>query len=55
VNRRTAREEDVHQDKVEEYADEVFTKLEVAHIYFCEQGMMPGIKKCSRMLLGKRN
>merc|ERR1712228_156360 len=33
------------QDKVEEYADEVFTKLENgAHIYFCGlKGMMPGI------------
>jgi len=33
------------QDKVEEYADEVFNKLESgAHIYFCGlKGMMPGI------------
>jgi len=33
------------QDKVEEYADEVFDKLENgAHIYFCGlKGMMPGI------------
>lgn len=33
------------QDKVEEYADEVFTKLENgAHMYFCGlKGMMPGI------------
>jgi len=33
------------QDKVEEYADEVFEKLENgAHIYFCGlRGMMPGI------------
>jgi len=33
------------QDKVEEYADEVFAKLEGgAHIYFCGlKGMMPGI------------
>jgi len=33
------------QDKVEEYADEVFNKLENgAHIYFCGlKGMMPGI------------
>jgi len=33
------------QDKVEEYADEVFQKLENgAHIYFCGlKGMMPGI------------
>jgi len=34
------------QDKVEEYADEVFTKLNNgAHIYFCGlKGMMPGIQ-----------
>jgi len=34
------------QDKVEEYADEVFEKLENgAHIYFCGlKGMMPGIQ-----------
>merc|ERR1712176_1429047 len=34
------------QDKVEEYADEIFTKLEGgAHIYFCGlKGMMPGIE-----------
>ncbi|GMH86771.1 hypothetical protein TrST_g13166 [Triparma strigata] len=34
------------QDKVEEYADEVFTKLDTgAHIYFCGlKGMMPGIQ-----------
>jgi len=34
------------QDKVEEYSDEVFTKLENgAHIYFCGlKGMMPGIE-----------
>jgi len=34
------------QDKVEEYADEVFEKLEKgAHIYFCGlKGMMPGIQ-----------
>jgi len=33
------------QDKVEEYADEIFNKLENgAHIYFCGlKGMMPGI------------
>merc|ERR1711937_946086 len=33
-------------DKGEEYADEVFTKLENgAHIYFCGlKGMMPGIE-----------
>ena len=34
------------QDKVEEYADEVFDKLDKgAHIYFCGlKGMMPGIQ-----------
>merc|ERR1711920_718857 len=34
------------QDKVEEYANEIFTKLENgAHIYFCGlKGMMPGIQ-----------
>merc|ERR1711907_36434 len=34
------------QDKVEEYADEIFTRLEGgAHIYFCGlKGMMPGIQ-----------
>lgn len=34
------------QDKVEEYADEIFSKLENgAHIYFCGlKGMMPGIQ-----------
>ena len=34
------------QDKVEEYSDEVFTKLDSgAHIYFCGlKGMMPGIQ-----------
>lgn len=33
------------QDKVEEYADEVFAKLDNgAHIYFCGlKGMMPGL------------
>ena len=33
------------QDKVEEYSDEVFNKLEGgAHLYFCGlKGMMPGI------------
>merc|ERR1719258_397116 len=33
------------QDKVEEYSDEVFAKLDAgAHIYFCGlKGMMPGI------------
>merc|ERR1712187_24977 len=34
------------QDKVEEYADEIFDRLEKgAHIYFCGlKGMMPGIQ-----------
>merc|ERR1719401_2695463 len=34
------------QDKVEEYADEIFSKLDKgAHIYFCGlKGMMPGIE-----------
>ena len=34
------------QDKVEEYADEIFNKLDSgAHIYFCGlKGMMPGIQ-----------
>merc|ERR1711924_321315 len=34
------------QDKVEEYADEIFNKLEGgAHMYFCGlKGMMPGIQ-----------
>jgi len=33
------------QDKLEEYADEIFTRLDKgAHIYFCGlKGMMPGI------------
>jgi len=35
------------QDKVEEYADEIFSKLDSgAHIYFCGlKGMMPGIQE----------
>merc|ERR1712070_1183258 len=34
------------QDKVEEYSDEIFTRLDSgAHIYFCGlKGMMPGIQ-----------
>jgi ferredoxin--NADP+ reductase len=34
------------QDKVEEYADEIFAKLDAgAHMYFCGlKGMMPGIQ-----------
>ena len=34
------------QDKVEEYSDEIFEKLNNgAHIYFCGlKGMMPGIR-----------
>merc|ERR1711918_190432 len=38
------------QDKVGEYADEVFTRMDNgAHMYFCGlKGMMPGIPRCSR-------
>jgi ferredoxin--NADP+ reductase len=34
------------QDKVEEYSDEIFSKLDAgAHMYFCGlKGMMPGIQ-----------
>jgi len=37
------------QDKVEEYADEVFDLLDNgAHIYFCGlKGMMPGTSRCT--------
>ena len=47
------------QDKVEEYADEIFDLLEQgAHIYFCGlKGMMPGARcfpssdlRCSRFV-----
>jgi ferredoxin--NADP+ reductase len=44
------------QDKVEEYADEVFTKLENgAHIYFCGlKGMMPGIQDMLQTVATKK-
>ena len=45
------------QDKVEEYADEVFTKLENgAHIYFCGlKGMMPGIQDMLKGVAEKKD
>jgi ferredoxin--NADP+ reductase len=45
------------QDKVEEYADEVFTKLENgAHIYFCGlKGMMPGIQDMLKGVAAKKD
>jgi ferredoxin--NADP+ reductase len=44
------------QDKVEEYADEVFGKLENgAHIYFCGlKGMMPGIQSMLKAVAEKK-
>jgi len=44
------------QDKVEEYADEVFEKLENgAHIYFCGlRGMMPGIQDMLKGVAAKK-
>jgi ferredoxin--NADP+ reductase len=44
------------QDKVEEYADEVFSKLENgAHIYFCGlKGMMPGIQDMLKLVAEKK-
>lgn len=44
------------QDKVEEYADEVFEKLENgAHIYFCGlKGMMPGIQDMLKSVAEKK-
>jgi ferredoxin--NADP+ reductase len=44
------------QDKVEEYADEVFGKLENgAHIYFCGlKGMMPGIQDMLKGVAAKK-
>merc|ERR1711871_1589296 len=44
------------QDKVEEYADEVFEKLENgAHIYFCGlKGMMPGIQDMLKVVAEKK-
>jgi len=45
------------QDKVEEYADEVFDKLENgAHIYFCGlKGMMPGINEMLEGVAAKKD
>lgn len=45
------------QDKVEEYADEVFNKLENgAHIYFCGlKGMMPGIQDMLKGVAAKKD
>jgi ferredoxin--NADP+ reductase len=44
------------QDKVEEYADEIFGKLEGgAHIYFCGlKGMMPGIQDMLKSVADKK-
>jgi ferredoxin--NADP+ reductase len=44
------------QDKVEEYADEIFDKLENgAHIYFCGlKGMMPGIQDMLQSVAKKK-
>merc|ERR1711871_1330609 len=44
------------QDKVEEYADEVFTKLDNgAHIYFCGlKGMMSGIQEMLERVAGEK-
>jgi ferredoxin--NADP+ reductase len=44
------------QDKVEEYADEIFEKLEKgAHIYFCGlKGMMPGIQDMLQTVAKKK-
>jgi ferredoxin--NADP+ reductase len=44
------------QDKVEEYADEIFGKLEKgAHIYFCGlKGMMPGIQDMLKAVAQKK-
>ena len=44
------------QDKVEEYADEIFAKLEGgAHIYFCGlKGMMPGIQDMLKTVAEKK-
>ncbi|CAM9738111.1 unnamed protein product [Discosporangium mesarthrocarpum] len=45
------------QDKVEEYADEVFSKLDNgAHIYFCGlKGMMPGINEMLQSVAKKKD
>jgi len=44
------------QDKVEEYSDEIFTRLENgAHIYFCGlKGMMPGIQEMLERVAGEK-
>ena len=44
------------QDKVEEYADEVFDLLDNgAHIFFCGlKGMMPGIQDMLKDVCGKK-
>mmetsp|Transcript_60546 Transcript_60546/g.174663 ORF Transcript_60546/g.174663 Transcript_60546/m.174663 type:complete len:420 (+) Transcript_60546:117-1376(+) len=44
------------QDKVEEYSDEIFEKLEKgAHIYFCGlKGMMPGIQDMLKVVAEKK-
>eukprot|EP00631_Chrysoreinhardia_giraudii_P004019 CAMPEP_0197415818 /NCGR_PEP_ID=MMETSP1170-20131217/2243_1 /TAXON_ID=54406 /ORGANISM="Sarcinochrysis sp, Strain CCMP770" /LENGTH=372 /DNA_ID=CAMNT_0042942661 /DNA_START=40 /DNA_END=1158 /DNA_ORIENTATION=- len=44
------------QDKVEEYADEIFDRLEKgAHMYFCGlKGMMPGIQDMLRSVCAKK-
>merc|ERR1711988_206878 len=44
------------QDKMEEYADEVFSKLDNgAHIYFCGlKGMMPGIQEMLQRVAGEK-
>jgi len=45
------------QDKVEEYADDIFARLENgAHMYFCGlKGMMPGIQDMLRGVCEKKN
>merc|ERR1719440_394943 len=45
------------QDKVEEYADEIFSRLEKgAHIYFCGlKGMMPGIQDMLKRVAEKKS
>ena len=44
------------QDKVEEYSDEIFTRLDSgAHIYFCGlKGMMPGIQDMLKEVCRKK-
>jgi len=45
------------QDKVEEYADDIFQRLENgAVMYFCGlKGMMPGIQDMLRSVCAKKN